>query len=158
MEIEVDMQWKYFLWSVLVGVLMGVLYDMIRLRRKVKTGSDIWINIEDILFIFLTGVSLFLTAYFKNEGLLRWHGFIGEGLGFITYKLIVGDIVISGAYIALGIFKRIFAFLKRILFTPFMVVIKLLLRPFLLLSGMLKKILKVWKMRLKNTVNILSKK
>lgn len=162
MEIEIDMQWKYFLWAVLVGWVLGVVYDLLRLRRKIKSSNDFWINIEDIGFMVIAGVSLFLTAHFKNDGLLRWHGFIGEGLGFVCYKLIMGDNIVSAAYIAIRL-------IKKFIMIPIGFVVGILKRPAVFVCLKMRRVynyvlktIKVWRKkaenRLKNTKNAIKKK
>lgn len=129
MEIQIEIQWKYFLWSVAAGGLIALIYDLLRVSRRAVHTKDFWVNLEDILFFVITGVILFLTAHFKNGGLLRWHGFIGALIGFAVYKLTVGDCVLNMLLRSLRLLKRCMLFLLKIILFPVRIILRLFKRP-----------------------------
>lgn len=148
MEIQIEIQWKYFLWSVAAGMCLALIYDLLRVSRRALHTRDFLVNLEDILFFVITGVILFLTAYFKNGGLLRWHGFIGALLGFAVYKLTIGDYVLRTLLWILRLIKRFLVFLLKIAFFPFRLVVRIFRRP----AGVVVWYTKKGARRAKNTV------
>ncbi len=86
---------EYFLWSLLTGVTLAVIYDLIRLSRKMIKTKDILVNIEDILFLFLAGAICVLEAYVINNGVIRIYSLLTEIAGFFLYRLIVGQRLVN---------------------------------------------------------------
>lgn len=81
-------EWNYFLWSVLCGVLMAFIYDLVRAKRiGGKKQNTVVVNALDILWFIGCGIALFFAAYYKNAGEFRFYSVIAFGLGFILYRL-----------------------------------------------------------------------
>ena len=159
MEIQWDLQWKYFLWSLLSGVFIAVIYDLLRVSRKAVHTKDIIINLEDILFIIMAGVVLFMTAHFKNNGELRWHGILGTAAGYLLYKLLFGDIVLNVLTQLLKILKKILIFILKIILSPLFFLYKLFRRPARCVAwytrkgaGRARNTLKVQRTKIKNSL------
>ena len=74
-----------FLITVYGGLLVGVVYDIYRLIRRIaKRGR--WLTIVlDVLFIITLGVIVFAVLYIANSGELRLFIFLGLALGFALY-------------------------------------------------------------------------
>jgi len=110
-------QLKYVLFSFLAGIVLLLLYDLLRVkRRKVKT-PDFIINIEDGVFLlFLCGTILWF-GYNINGGIIRFHGVVALFCGIFFYRILFGN--------------KIFRFLDkftdlifRILFLPVRAIIR----------------------------------
>ncbi|MEG2670429.1 MAG: spore cortex biosynthesis protein YabQ [Oscillospiraceae bacterium] len=139
MNIQVDIQWKYFVWSIIAGLVIGVIYDLLRLRRRAVRTNDFWVNIEDVMFFVVCGAVFFLTAYFKNDGELRWHGFLGAIIGFVGYKLLCGDIIVESLLWFMGILKSAITFLIKIILLPVIFLFKLFKKPVTVVAWYAKK-------------------
>ena len=62
--------------SVLVGMGLFFLYDILRIFRRILPHGNIWIGVEDFLYwIIFTGV-VFVLLYRENDGMVR--GFAGR--------------------------------------------------------------------------------
>lgn len=85
----------YFLWSLITGLSLAVIYDLIKLTRKMIKTKDILINVEDILFLFLAGVICVAEAYIINNGVIRIYSLLTEIAGFFLYRLIVGERLVN---------------------------------------------------------------
>ena len=48
------------------------------------------VDAEDILFLMAAGFYFFLTAYRKNDGVLRWYAFAGACIGCLAYVRTLG--------------------------------------------------------------------
>ncbi len=85
----------YFIWSLVCGMALGLLYDVLRIKRKLIKTPDIVVNIEDILFIIFSGSVAAGLAYAVNNGFFRIYSMISMVLGFVLYRLTVGRRVVN---------------------------------------------------------------
>ena len=85
----------YFLWSLASGIVLGLLYDFLRVRRKIFIVADIIVNIEDILFIILGGGVAVWLAYTVNNGFFRIYSLISIVIGFCLYRLMIGGRLVN---------------------------------------------------------------
>ena len=97
-----------FLCSVLVGMIMGVVFDFFRaLRRNGKT-KNIIVYIQDIIFWFIVAVIIITSSFILNNGELRGYMLIGYTLGALMYMLIFSNYIKN-------IFIFIFDFFEKII-------------------------------------------
>ena len=66
-----------FLIFILVGMVIGITYDIFRILRKSFKTIDIITYIQDFLFWIITGVILLYSIFTFNNGELRSYIFIG---------------------------------------------------------------------------------
>ena len=115
-----------FIYFIIVGIVLSVIFDIFRiLRRTIKT-SDIITNMEDILFCVITGIIVLLSTFYFNDGQLRIYIFIGIILGITFYM-----IFISKYFIKINV--AIINFIKKILY--------LLIKPFIFLLNFTKRLI-----------------
>lgn len=139
MEVNYGVHISYFLWSLALGGGLSFLYDMLRSGRRMGKNSVLRVNIEDILFFLLVGILLFLTAYDKNDGRLRWQGFLGTGMGIGIYYLVFRDRIVR---MTVFITRKLMDFtfwLIRVLLFPVRVVYHMLAKPFLVITWYSRK-------------------
>lgn len=84
MLLPTSIQYNIVLFSILGGVLTGILFDGYRLIRGVGAPKVIVI-IEDILFGGLCGLMVFTFLLYTNYAFLGLYVYIGIILGFIIY-------------------------------------------------------------------------
>ena len=114
-----------FIYFIIVGMLLSIIFDIFRiLRRTIKT-SDIITNIQDILFCIITGVIIILSIFYFNKGELRLYIFIGILLGITFYM-----IFISKYFIKINV--TIINFIKKLLF--------LLIKPLIIILNFTKSL------------------
>ncbi len=112
------------LYAIVVGIVLGVLYDVFRIQRismsrdyhftvmrKRENNSktlnlltnfllsdklkSVIIFIEDVAFFVLSAVIVIIFIYQSNSGIIRWFELSGAVLGFILYYFTVGRLVVS---------------------------------------------------------------
>ena len=83
-----------FLWSIVTGAVLGVLFDFFRAFRY-KGIRDIWVYIQDIIFWLVTAVIIIASAFLINEGQLRGYMLIGYLLGAGFYMLLFSKFVLQ---------------------------------------------------------------
>lgn len=139
MEIKLGATVSYFLWSLLLGCGAALFYDLLRSARRIFKTSVFGVNAEDICFLFLCGFLLFWTAYDKNEGQLRWQGFLGSLLGFLVYRWLFKDRLVAFFVKVHDFLVRIFLWMMKILLFPVQLIYKILSKPFLVIAWYSRK-------------------
>ena len=106
--------YSLFIFS-LIGIFIGLLFDVFRILRKSFRTPDIVTIIEDIIFWILVGGILLFSVFKFNNGELRSYIFIGLILGIIVYILTISRYIIKISVKILMTLKNIFSFpLKKI--------------------------------------------
>ena len=85
-------QTAYFLWSIVMGAVMAMLYDIVRALRMLLHPGRIFLLVSDVLFFVLCGIFTSLFALPFNKGSVRAFIVFGEALGFLSYRLTIGNI------------------------------------------------------------------
>lgn len=84
-------QTVYFLYSLLFGVMLSALYDVVRIFRFMGF-TKLWqIILTDILYFFVCAVLTVLFALPFNKGSVRYFVLFGEAVGFIVYRFTLGE-------------------------------------------------------------------
>ena len=114
-----------FIYFIITGMLLSIVFDIFRiLRRSFKT-SDIVTNIEDVIFGIITGIIILSSIFLFNNGELRLYIFLGILTGIIFYMLFI-----SKYFIKLNV--SIINFIKKIII--------LITKPFIILFKFIKKL------------------
>lgn len=131
MQPQILEQLYSFFIFILVGFLIGILFDFFRISRKTFKTSDIITSLEDIAFWIISG-SLILFSIFKfNNGDLRIYILVGICIGITLYMLIFSKIVIN-------VLVNVILFIKKIIIS----LLKLIIYPFKTIYKFLKQIIK----------------
>jgi len=109
----VSSQAVIFLYTVIGGAAIALVYDLFRILRKaVRTGSLVTYA-EDLLFWLIVSVIMFLTIYYSNDGELRAYLFIGACIGVILYALLLSRIVMASSLFIIRIVSWPFRYIFR---------------------------------------------
>lgn len=122
-----------FVEFILLGMLLGLIFDFFRGYRKIKKSSQVFVTIQDIIYfaICLIIIILGLLLFLKTE--IRIYIFIAMVIGVFIYektiskifmKLIMSFYKVSSKFLKflmlpitllIDIINKIFAFLKKII-------------------------------------------
>ena len=75
--------------AVLLGAALMLLYDVIRICRRILPRGIILVSIEDVIYWIVFGIAVFILIYRENDGAVR--GFIVGGIAvglFLYYQLL----------------------------------------------------------------------
>jgi len=119
-----------FMVFTLVGIAIGVLFDIFRILRKTIKTKDFVTYIEDILFWILTGLIIIFSMYKFCDGELRFFMIIGLILGTIIYLLTISEYIIRISVFIINLAKKVVIFpilvftkfLKKIIFRPICII------------------------------------
>ena len=92
-ETTVTMQMIIFTLSCILGIVLGVLYDIFRIIRMVINSKSIAIFIGDIIYFIISGIITFIFVLKINSGESRFYIMAGEGIGWIAYHLTLGNAI-----------------------------------------------------------------
>ena len=104
---------EILLYSFLLGIFLGAVYDWFRIRRRlfsIKSAKkneskehtikridlieDIIIFFEDVLYGIICSVVVCIFLFYINHGRFRFISLLGEGIGFLVYYKTVGRLVL----------------------------------------------------------------
>jgi len=100
-----------FLMSIPIGIIIGVLFDLFRLIRIIGFNNYAHTLVQDILFLILVSIIIFIFAYCVNGGVFRVYMFIGIGLSYFIYYNTLGRLFISVSDKLIRSIKKFFWFL-----------------------------------------------
>lgn len=133
-----------FLIFILVGIIIGILFDIFRILRKTFKTSDFITYVQDILFWLLSGIILIYSIFIFNNGELRAFVFLSIFIGIITYMLTISKYFINLNVIILNAIKKVFNFIFKIVITPIKLILKFLknifIKPFNFIKNIIKNI------------------
>lgn len=90
-------QWElqYVSVTITVGIGLAVLYDCLRIWRRLVPHGIIWLSVEDILFWMASALITFTVCFVEDAGNIRWFAVAGEALGALMYHYTVGRILVK---------------------------------------------------------------
>ena len=140
------------------GILIGLLFDLFRISRKVIKTSDLITYVEDFIFWIFTGFLILYSIFVFNNGELRLFMFIGIILGAIIYIIFVSRYFIKINIQIINILKSII----RILFKPITFILaflrKIFIKPVTFLFINVRKNFANFSLKLQNVTQKFKKK
>lgn len=73
-------------YSVIMGIYITFLYDLLRIGRRVITHNGFWVSVEDLTFWIYCAMKVFYLMHAESDGTLRWFAILGALLGMFLYK------------------------------------------------------------------------
>ena len=85
---------RFLLYCLPSGICITIVYDCLRIFRRVKKHSTGFVALEDLVFWFAAAAFLFYMLYETNNGIIRWFSIVGAGVGMKKQlkKKLTGDI------------------------------------------------------------------
>lgn len=117
---SVSAQTAEFLYSALLGIYLGVLFDVIRTVRAYMPRNRLVTAIFDVLFWLIAVISLLGFVMTVSGGKMRWYVLAGAFCGGFVYMAALSEIIYK-------IFVSVIAVMRKIL--------QLMTRPVYLLLG-----------------------
>ncbi len=100
------MQATVFGCSCILGVVLGILYDVFRIIRVIINPKNITVFVQDVIYFLISGAITFLFVLAFNFGELRFYILIGESAGWTLYHVTLGHIIYKN-------FRKIVATIKN---------------------------------------------
>lgn len=108
-EINVGNQFATFLYSLCLGAVLCLFYDVLRALRKVGYNSFWTVFIGDIFFWTVSAFATFVFLLARTYGEIRGYVIASEFFGFVIFRLIFSRLFLK-------VFEFIFASFKKLYF------------------------------------------
>ncbi|ROR25670.1 spore cortex biosynthesis protein YabQ [Mobilisporobacter senegalensis] len=112
MSDSIVLEVQFFLVSILSGAILLVVYDIIRIFRRIIRHSKFLVAIEDILFWVVSSVFIFIMMYRQNNGNIRGFSILGMVIGMLIYNQLLSSIVVN---VSATIINKIIWVIKKII-------------------------------------------
>jgi spore cortex biosynthesis protein YabQ len=118
-----------FLWAVMGGALIALLFDVFRIIRKAFKTGNVLTYIEDIVFWIAVAFIMFTVAYISNDGQLRSYVFLGVLLGVVLYAMLLSKPVMLCSDLILRVLGTIIKAVYTVVSLPVRICCKVLAVP-----------------------------
>lgn len=89
MSPEINQEADFFLQSVLAGILLLFMYDILRIFRRIVPHGGVAVGIEDLCYWVVGSVAIFHMIFQKNDGILRGFTMLAIFLGMTVYHFTI---------------------------------------------------------------------
>lgn len=118
MPLDLNIQFTTILYSILGGVLIGVMFDFYNILRGVNI-PKILIVIQDILFWILTAITVFTFLLYQNYAFLGPYVYIFMIITLLLYLIFVSPYVIKFENYLIGKILKVFRVVLKNIVYPF---------------------------------------
>lgn len=101
---------QFFGLSLLRGILILLLYDLLRIFRRVVSHGVVAIAMEDLCYWLITALLIFQLIYRENDGAIRGYAIAALGMGMLLYYYTLSKYLVNGMS---WILKKILSFLLK---------------------------------------------
>ncbi len=118
MGIQISEQCLTFLYAIILGFCLGLLYEILRFLRLCFFHRAWLIAIEDFFFCMTCTFFIILLCYVYAEGVIRWFTLVGCLLGTLAYFFSLGKWLHKLTEHVVGACKRLFSKIYHTLVAP----------------------------------------
>ena len=123
---------QVYLFSIftIVGIIIGILFDIFRIIRRIIKTNNIITYIEDILFFLITEVIIIYSMYKFCNGEIRFFMIAGIGIGSVMYFFTISKYIINVSVYIINMVCKILIFpisiivkiSKKIVYNPIKII------------------------------------
>lgn len=108
-----------FLYSLGFGLIIGILYDALRVIRIILSFSKTATYVTDILFSVTASIMTFLFCLSVTNGEVRFYIILGEFIGFFVFYFSFGSVAVRFSEKTVKKIAKLFRRIFRFIFSPF---------------------------------------
>lgn len=123
MIISIGEQIRLIIFSIMAGIITGILFDFYRLIRGYSNLSKIIMFIEDTLFWIFTAIIVFVFLLYTNYAYMGMYAYVLLAVGIYIYMKFFSNIFVKFHKSLFKVWGRIFRIIINILCYPFQYVI-----------------------------------
>lgn len=87
-------QEQIFMYFFFIGIIIAFIFTFFKCLRKHMKSSDTLIFIEDVIFLFISGLLIITNIINLNNGEFRFYMLIGIFFGIIIYSLTINKVCV----------------------------------------------------------------
>lgn len=114
----VSEQAALFIECIKIGIIMGAIYDLIRIARRIVKHVDILVHIEDILYWVTCSFIAFACLYMHNFAEIRLFAITGIVLGAALYVLTFSIIFMKIATTIINFINKCIVYVYNLILIP----------------------------------------
>lgn len=118
-----------FLSTVLVGMAIGVCFDVFRVLRRVATHKSWLVQVQDILFWLVATLGMFYFLLHRNFGEIRGFALGGAAIGAVLYFCTLSKLVLKVAVTVIRFLQKVIVAAFRIISAPIRFLVRLIAPP-----------------------------
>lgn len=138
----VFVQFKYFLNTVAIGLIIGIIFDFYRAIRFLVRPRKWTADVLDVFMSIIFTAMAFLLLLFSNWGEVRLYVFLGIGLGIGVYVRYCSGKILSWWFNWLSFFTKSTKLILKIFYFPVKMINRLIALPLGLISLLLYNLYK----------------
>lgn len=112
-------QGRIFCIFFIIGLFISFIFDIFRSFRKSFKLGDFFVYVQDIAFLFITGILIFRSIIVFNNGSLRFYLFFAIFLGIIIYSLTLSNNCVIIITVILNSIKLLFKIIWKLIKAPY---------------------------------------
>lgn len=128
MVISINQQFGLIVFSLISGIITGVLFDLYRLIRGFNNSNKIITFIEDTLFWIFTAVVVFIFLLYTNYAYIGMYLYMWIAIGIYLYMKLASRIFINSQYKLLKFLGKSFRIIINNILYPFQFILYLIRR------------------------------
>ncbi|MFV0341647.1 MAG: spore cortex biosynthesis protein YabQ [Anaerocolumna sp.] len=140
---------RFFGASVLWGVLLLVIYDCLRIERRLISHNSFFVAVEDIIYWMVASILIFRMMFNLNDGIIRGFSILAMLIGMLIYHHVFSGFIVD---VVSGILIKIKTILFKLIgyiLAPFRKFMKWLKKLMVFFTKAVKKLTKNLQKRLK---------
>lgn len=115
-------QGQLFIFFFIIGMCIGIIYDIFRVIRKNFKTKDFVTQIEDVIFLIFCGALTLISIIELNNGEVRFYLFIAIFLGILLYFLTFSKVCAIIINVIVKFCKNLLKFILKITKIPYNIV------------------------------------
>ena len=128
MELSMTEQGIVFLFSCIVGGLLGAFYDVFRIIRIAFNSKWLSVFFQDLIFCVFSAFSIILLVFYTNSGTIRWFALLGCFMCFVLYHLTIGRFIMFVSKKIIDFIRKVLRFLYNITVIPLKIAVLFILK------------------------------
>ena len=126
--ISINQQFGLIAFSLVAGIITGVMFDFYRLIRGFNNSNKIITFIEDTLFWIFTAVVVFIFLVYNNYAYIGMYLYMWIVIGIYLYIKLASKIFINSQYRFFKVLGKFFRIIKNNIIYPFQFILYLIKR------------------------------
>ncbi|WZL75073.1 spore cortex biosynthesis protein YabQ [Clostridiaceae bacterium 35-E11] len=122
------------------GIVIGFIYDLYRIFRRLFKPKKIAAIIQDLIFWIVISIAAVMVLLFSNDGQLRFYTFLGFITGALLYNKILSHIVMRTMITTFCGIRKVLCRILQWIGYPIRIFLHLMRRPYLWLKNKLRPV------------------
>lgn len=109
----------------ILGVILGVVYDLFKVKRHIFGSKYVFVFIDDVLFSVSSVTAFLMSVFIVNNGIFRWFEAFLCFIGFLLYRVLLSRILLRCMYTVADIIIAVVKQAFSLILFPFIYLLKL---------------------------------